>query len=331
MNTTLALLSLLFFGDSITHGYGLPDDAMAVSWPGVISAVEQRPAENHSTNNWMAADIADAVYAADNRGVSYVMIGTNDQRIYGYNGAKANNWQRIVGAELAWLTLETEPARTSRAWSFEGDWTRTLAYGVGMTSMQPGASATAEFEGDTLLLGYIMTDHGRGAFSVTIDGVDYGPVASYGQSGTALETAKGRRYAPALLRVPGLGKGPHTVRLTVQKGPVFVDWVAAGPRAHARVLVSRVQRMTPAAYARYGGSDEAVDLLNARLDELVGWLREYGADLEIFDPALTASHLLPDGVHPNQPGHWRIACAALDATYDCEHCEGEKPPVRCAR
>ena len=95
MSPTFALLSLLFFGDSITNGYGLKPDPMVVSWPGVISAVEQRPAQNHSANNWMAADIADAVYAADNRGTAYVMIGTNDQRIYGYNGVKAANWQRI--------------------------------------------------------------------------------------------------------------------------------------------------------------------------------------------------------------------------------------------
>ena len=239
-----------------------------------------------------------------------VMLGTNDERTYGVNQLKLNNFATILAAECYFITQQTSKAQS---WGASGTWNSTSGQTIGLYSTTVGNSLTTTFNGPTLTFGYLIDDAVGGSFSVTVDGVNVGTYNT--QSLAPIMTTLGKNSGPALGRIIGFSPGPHTVVFQqTAAGTVYLDWVGIGPNG-AKLLLSTIPRMTSAAYTAFGGSDANVASYNQAIRSLVTQMQEDGLSALLVDSSSSVNPLLDlgaDGLHPNQQGRVNIATTFLN-------------------
>lgn len=289
------------FGDSISLGYGV----YGASFPSLLADGLGASLLNRAVSGAMVPDQAAYVYGSNlaPTDVATLMLGTNDERIYGESELKCGLFQSGLAALAAFIAAS--PIKAINAGTYAGAWGDTYAYGVGKNSYVQGSRCTFSVSGTTVLIGYIRQASNHGQFSVKIDGV---LVGVYSNNGDGITSAAGVSYGPALLRFPGLADGVHTVEIEVVSATsasnrVYVDWWA-GNKVGTPVKIAN----TPYALAYSSGGTRAnVDAYNEAIAQVVSDLASDGLSVELIDVnSALGSADMSDDYHPNAEGHKKM-------------------------
>lgn len=304
------------YGDSITLG-----NQVGVTTPfrTLLSSCNGMTNTNHAVSGDQAADQS---LIAVNKAISdttdqrfTLMIGYNDQRLYGTSAAKRGFFRRYAAATMAWLAIPDNRKFTGRD-------TTNIAYVgagwaddavIGRRSGTAAETATFTATGRTIYIASLLHDNaGAGTATITIDGVNCGTLTS---KATGAFTLNGCSYAPALYRFSGLADTAHTVVLTMDgTGFFYVEWVAGNsglPLLHGPHLwVGGITRGSTAAYGASGGSDVLVGQYNDELVNAIAELNDDGLPVTYVETAfLNPTTETIDGIHPTDAGHVKLANA----------------------
>lgn len=315
------------FGDSFTVGVGASVSTNRFS--DLVAAARGWTQTNEGTNGDMVADKAVEVLAKviGDGSQSLLMLGTNDHRTYTTDINKQFYFSQGYAALLAWLAIpDSRKQKGQDATSETGTWTDTSVYGgaLGRQSIVPTSTITLKTYGTVAYVCTLVQNAISATFSVSIDGVAAGTYQCMPGGGATITTINGATFGPALIRIPGLSEGEHTVVITVltasTANPVYVLWAAGNQGNYTKdgpnVWVSNVPRFTAGGYSVNGGSDATVTAFNKIIRRIVQNLSTDGLNLALADSAArlnTATDLDTDGVHPDDSGHAVIAEAFLEA------------------
>lgn len=285
------------FGDSITVGVGA--STVEKSLAGLLFT-------NKAASGAQAADVGKAIQATDltQQANFMLMVGTNDHRTYKNDPVKMEFFKRFYRQCLAWLLLPGKIKARDSGMSLTGTWGNTVVNAFGKNSTQAGAKASCTVAGTAVYIGYIIQNDplANADATVLIDGAFAGTLNSSG----AMNTVNGATYGPACARFGDLADGPHTVDITQNtQGKIFyLDYVAGNAGQSGNLTAINIPKMSAAAYAQYGTSEQNVIAYN---DIVTAVLAEFG-----FTPKDAFSALNPtvdlgsDGVHPNDSGHAKL-------------------------
>ena len=309
------LLSLLFFpaiafaanyqfGDSITVGVGASSTARGYAQ--VLGPTLGGAISNSALSGGMVPDQATALYgksftASDK---TTIMLGTNDERIYGTNATKQAYFRNGVAALAAYSS--SVATKAASAGSYTGSWETTVAYGIGKNSFTEGSKVSFNVAGTVVYIGYIKQSGNGGQFTVKIDGVSKGTFTS---NGSGINTYLGATYGPQLARFDGLSNAIHAVEIEVisatsSANRVYIDWWGSNATARTPTYVANIPYAT--SYPS-GGSNANVDLYNGEILAMVNQLSGDGLPVHYIDvnSVLTPSDMY-DAYHPNDAGHLKI-------------------------
>ncbi len=317
------------FGDSITEGCCTSISA-ANQYFNAIANTLGIPITKRARSGDAAADSQEFVYQKIVSGTSSelftYMIGTNDLSAY-FSTGQLTNSQLFQRAANAWLAIPHEnkvigQSTGSSSPVYAGTWLDSSYYGgnIGRYSTTNGATATFTIKGTTAYIAYTMEDGNGGQFSVTIDGVNYGTYSNTGTSGGQILTPqRNRNFGSALLRIPNLSEGTHTVVLTVTSptsasNKVYFDW-AAGNKGFS--LNKGPAVFVGGTILASSGSPSAATIYayNERTKENVRLLAADGLNIAYVDTAsymVLTQDYINDGIHPNDSGMLHIADAFLN-------------------
>ncbi|MEY9328234.1 GDSL-type esterase/lipase family protein [Sinorhizobium fredii] len=299
-------------GDSITVGVGV---TTAQRYATLLANSLSRTIVSRAKSGDMAADQAQKAIsqARASTSIATIMVGTNDERVYGTSSVRRGYYIAFLRRLVLDAAAPVRKTGRSTAVAKVGTWFNTQVNTIGITTTQKGAKATATVSGTAVYIGTILQNHpsARGVAQVKIDGQIVGTVSSDGTGG--MNTYNGLSYGSAAFRFGGLSNGTHKVELTVTSasGQNFrLDYISGnGGQAGVKTFVSNIIRKTAYGYAKVGGSDANVSAYNADIATLISTLDSDSLGVYLvnnwsgFNPA---THLLPDGVHPNPAGHSRI-------------------------
>jgi lysophospholipase L1-like esterase len=289
-------------GDSLTVGYGA---SASRGWAQMLGSYIGGSVVNTAVSGSMVPDQAAAVYSKNYTSAdkATLMLGTNDERIYGSNASKQALFKDGMYALSVYMASHVTKARDSGVYS--GAWENTVAYGIGKSSYTNGSKLSFTFDGTTLYLAYIKQVSNGGQFTVKIDGVAKGTFFS---DGTGINTALGATYGPQMARFSGLSNAEHHVEIEVisatsSSNRVYIDWWTT-PNARTPLFIGNIPYAT--AYAS-GGSSANVDAYNEELSTMVNTLSSDGINIRLVDvnSILTASDMY-DSYHPNDAGYIKI-------------------------
>nr|WP_080577238.1 SGNH/GDSL hydrolase family protein [Sinorhizobium fredii] len=301
-------------GDSITVGVGV---TTAQRYATLSANSLSRTIVSRAKSGDMAADQGQKAIAIK-RGsgdIATIMVGVNDQRIYRASVVKRGYYIAFLLRLILDSTATVRKTGRSTAIAKYGTWSNTAVNNFGVTTTLKSAKATATVSGTAVYIGSIIQNHpaAKGVAQVRIDGVLKGTISSDGTGDGGMTTANGLAYGPAAFRFGGLSPGNHKVELTVTSanGQNFrLDYIAGNAnQTGVKTFVSNVIRMNAYGYAKFGGSDSSVAAFNADIATLIDTLSDDGLDAFLVNnwAAINpATHLLPDGVHPNPAGHSKI-------------------------
>lgn len=315
------------YGDSIMNGTGA--SSAPNQFRNLIATGRSWTITNHSASGDMVADQADEVFALSvgDAQQSLLMLGTNDQRTYTTNTYKQGAFKVGHMALAAWLAIPNARKQKGQAKDSEtGTWTNVSVYGgtLGRQSIVNGSTITFTAYGTVVYVATILQNSITATFTVSVDGVVKGTYQCMPGNSTTITSVNGLTYMPALVRIPGLSEGSHSVVITVvssaASNPVYVLWVAGNQghrtKAGPNVWVGNVPRFTSAGYTASGGSDAVVAVFNDMIRQNVETLAADGLNVALVDSAARlnpAVDLDTDGVHPDDSGHAIIAEAFLEA------------------
>lgn len=314
-------MSVRHFGDSITVGVGASDHSR--NWTSLLAARMPWSAQNYAISGSMAWDQADTIYSTlvQSGDISTLMLGVNDERIWGDHQADVGAFEDAIMAEAAWLAIphgnKMKMATAAQVFT-TGTWINSVAYGLGLTSWTQGSELEFSFNGRVLYLAYIRQLNNEGTFDLYVDGVKKrgGVSCAWRRE----KTAQNLGYGPALLRIDGLGAGDHDCRIVVTSSTnsgnrVYIDW-AATPVDGPIVLLATPTRKAPIGHIKFGGSDFGSLIYGEAVRDVASYLAGDGLDVVLVDaqnavsPAndirLIKENDTDDGVHPNDAGHWII-------------------------
>ncbi|MCF0075435.1 SGNH/GDSL hydrolase family protein [Dyadobacter sp. CY261] len=298
------------FGDSIPNGYGVPSGQ---GWVGLMTPI------NSARNGDMAGDMSNLIHGVsggsavvpDPSTVYAMMIGANDHRTYKGAIAKQAHFKNLLRACIAWLVLPTKVKARDPGVVYTGSWSNTSVNAYGKFSQTQNSTAEFTVSGESIYIGYIIQNH-VGSVSqaeVRVDGVLVGTISSDGNT-APVNTMNGAQWAMGCSRFDGLAPGSHTVNIKVVSPngkTLFVDYVAGSDQVSTpKIALSNVIRQSVAGYTASGSSDAIVDQYNVIIDDLISEFTTDGLNIVKVDNHATinpASHLLPDGLHPNSSGH----------------------------
>ena len=317
------------FGDSITVGNGASTLGVT-SYVPVLAGLRSWTATNNAVSGDMVGDQAAKVFlltGADSQQCTYY-CGFNDARVYNVNVAKQAGFKRAHMASICWLALRAAYRTAAQASASTGVWSNMAQYGgtLGVSSTAPGATRTFTTYGSVVYVTTILQAANTSTFTIAIDGVSMGTFSSGLTNGADPSTANGLNYIPAVLRLPGLTEGPHTVVFTVASlggvNPTCYCLWASGNGGHQvrngpSVWVSNIERMPVAGYvASVGGADFIFATYNEIIRDNCRTLAYDGLNVTLIDTAaviLPATDVSVDNIHPNDTGHAKIAAAFYEA------------------
>lgn len=298
------------YGNSIANGHGV---TAAQAYRSMVGASLGLPVVNRSADGAMAADQALLLWTVptDPADLHTVMLGTNDQSIYGTDPARR---AAFIAFLMACVVGRAAPSHVNgRSMTLAGaGWGNTTAPGnaIGVVSSQAGATATAAVTGTAVYVQTIIQNPGSPSANVVIDGVVAGAI---GFNGAAIgNTQNGAAYAPAMVRFGGLSSGPHMVQIVITSTNghnFYVDAIIGSDQlTKPKVCVSNIPR-EGASF----GTDANVAAYNAAIAAMVSQLSGDGLAVFLVDScaAIDPAADLLDGIHPNAGGHAKIAAAFL--------------------
>ena len=305
------MTTLNAYGDSITKG-----EQVAKSSPVIFAQKMGWAVNNFGINGARAADIADAVFSttisANTKNVLAIGINNLDNDLSGVSAATFKLEHMALAARLAvpdsakvfanspLLTYST----TGTGWASDS----SLSGPGGVTglkyAMMVGATISFTFTGDTLYLGYTMSNSGGGKASVTVDGVVHPRQMdsnAYGAVSSGFSPA--RAYSPSFWRANGFGPGTHTCVITTLDANPFRFNYFSTPVAGPELFVHNITRVTTSSLQPF------YDTYNNNVLSNISILQGDGLNVHAVDVAgvINATRDLIDGIHPNQLGHYKIA------------------------
>jgi lysophospholipase L1-like esterase len=295
---------LHMFGDSITYGVGASIAAKA--YAAILSLALALTPTNSAISGHMVPDQAHAVYTSniqENDKVT-IMLGTNDERIYGTNASKQEFFRNGLAALAVRAASNTTNAVSGGTYS--GTWYNTVAYGIGRYSLDQGSKLTFTVHGPVIYIGYIKQMNNEGEFTVKVDGALKG---TYSCGAVGITTYKGLKYGPQLLRIAGLSDTTHTVEIEVvspssTSNRVYIDWWG-GISPRNPLYIANIPYAT--SYPS-GGSATNVDLYNGEIAGIVSELSGDGLDVQLVDVnSVLKAQDMADAYHPNNSGHQKIS------------------------
>ena len=313
-------LPIYAYGDSYTAGWGASSPTAA--WPNRLAVRLGRPviavaAPNVQLESWAGHLYQRRRTPAD---TTLILLGLNDERYFGTSAAGLSVVRASLTATVAWSALTGSAILDARAAPSTGPWTPYPRHGA-MLATQAGATLRGIAKGDAVYVGYEQLAAPAGGFEVSIDGHPAGTYSCHAPAAPSPSTAAASAVWPAALRIAGLGHGAHTVAISARgDGPVILDWIAGSAGSGPRVVVGTLPDLPARSYRRFApldhGSDAATALYNATFTELISTLASGGLDVRMA-PTGTAlrrpADFAPDGIHPNDSGHLRIASAFQQA------------------
>lgn len=319
------------YGDSITFGYALPHPE-SQAYPVLIAHLNGLPLTNYAIPGDQACDVstrqifshADSPSLA-RRGLYTLLISTNDANFRG-PGPYENVFNRCHQAAISWLALPVEDkilATSSLVTTTGPVHLETRNNWNAMTTDARGASISFPIQLATarpLYIWYRIMDGYPGTFAYAIDGKQMGSAISI--TIPAILTSNGSQNSMAMIRIPSVSSGTHTVTFTqTSDGTSAFGIVAIGaPPAVIQpelpiVLVGTTPRELAGGATPCGGN-EAICL--AYVEDIaanVAIFQGDGLKVRLFDTRKymsgTAADLI-DIVHPNATGHVEIAQAVED-------------------
>lgn len=299
------------FGDSITASVGA--SVPSRGWAQMLATTLSLPAANSAIAGAMVLDQCDAVYRSSivPSDVVTIMLGTNDERVYGLNASKRARF--ISGLSALSVYASTIAKKAASNGSYSGSWSPTVAYGIGKNSYTNGSKLSFTGEGTAIYLGYIKQEANGGTFTVKIDGILKGTFTS---DGGGCSSYLGATYGAQLARFDGLSAGTHNVEVEVTSATatanrVYIDWWSSNNVAGSPAYVVNIPYAT--AYTS-GGSNENVDLYNADISAMVSCLRADGLPVHFVGVnSLLSPTDMFDEYHPNDSGHTKIKNAVYVA------------------
>lgn len=317
------------YGDSITYGFEL-EDRLTQAYPALISAATGIPLTNLAIPAEQSCDVprlqifanADAPVMAK-RGLYSLLISTNDVDHYGI-GAYETVFNLCHQASIAWLALPSEykVLATSSMVTTQGPVTFDTSnnWNALVTDAQD-ASITFAFDRQTdgpVYVWYRIIDGNPGTFEYSLDG----SVIGSGTTATtpAMLTWAGTRDSLALLRLPMVTAGPHTLTFTQTSAGVagFAVTAVGLPPGEPqtdfpRVLVGTTPRQEPGSTCSH--SDDPCSAYIADITANVNLFAGDSLDVEVFDSRKyttgTGEDML-DALHPNALGHYEVARSMAD-------------------
>lgn len=298
------------FGDSITNGTAASPITNGYAY--LLATALARTVPNFGTSGDMVTDQTSKVYSIKPAfgDISTIMLGVNDERIYGVNSTTLSYYRRGLQCLAAYLGLGIKQYGITSG-TYTGTWVNTTPYGIGKNSATNGSTATFTVTGTTVYLGMIQQDAAPGNFDVKIDGTTVG---SFTTQTTGLgPSVNGISYGAMLLRFPGLSSGAHTVQIIVTSATagantVYIDWVAGNAQTVKPVVY--VGNVTYAQAYTTGGSSANVDSYNAAISSLVSELVADGLKIvNVNTNVLNLSVDMDGAYHPVNSGHVKLATA----------------------
>lgn len=311
------------FGASDTVGAG--STGGNTSGADYVAAVTGWPLTKFALAFYRTADVAGIFVLPRNDvavgDISWFSGGGNDMNASATPTSKARHQVETASrASIIWLAIPEARKIHATAGSVtaSGGWTTDTAppWFDHKQSSTPGSTLSYTMNGRTLYVGYSYYN-GGGLFTVTVDGVVYGPYDgsdgdttsyTYGPSGL-----NGR--IPFAIRIPDLSPTQHSVVVTVGAGgAVSIGWFASdekpGNEAGPAVIVPNVIRL-PAATKAAAGDVFSEILWRVARELRSDGLRVITADWRnYYNPDLNNSG---DNIHPNDAGYQEVALATLFA------------------
>lgn len=318
------------YGDSFTVGNGASSSSH--SYAQILSAVLR--ASSTSNNAVSGTGVLRAVvnlYADEaiprTSGLTTILAGFNDLRRGGAAARTLAKIQHCTRAMLAALFAQTAKAADDASVTRTGTWT-TFTYAGKAAALSgnalqavSGATLTATISGDSLILGYLVSDGATyqfGPATVTVDGTVVATIDPNSGTDGISDGTYANTVVPGVLVLRGLGSGAHTVVLTPISGtlPFTLDWIGtlAAPGACAPVLVGTVPRMNATGYALSpaAATDAVMATGSLVIADIVAEFAEFPvrAVWPNTQYDLTTG-VYTDNIHPNDIGHQQIARAFL--------------------
>jgi lysophospholipase L1-like esterase len=319
-----AITAYRAFGDSITAGVTLPSPSLA--YPALIAQDRQFNLANYAIGGSQACDVPTTQIFANSDDIlvgtsslDTLMIGTNDEDTRGpdYYPIFALCHQ----ATIAWLAVPVD--------------LKLLATASGVVTTGPGTLETVNNwnawdtsaqnssiafpislpKGGPIYVWPRILDNDPGAFTYAIDGVVLGTF--YTSPGAVIRTSNGIDNSLALIRLPAIEAGRHTVTLTQISASGTMRIVAVGSAPGPGRLLTRVLVGDPPLQETGPGAT-----CNINPTQCGAYLAEIQADVALFvsdglnvvfvdnHPYMLATPLeMNDELHPNSLGQSELRAA----------------------
>lgn len=317
------------FGDSITYGVDLPDRSTQ-AYPALVAAKESLPLTNYANSGDMSCDVPARQIFGNNDSPSAaqpmvysLLIGTNDIAFRG-TGPYEVLFNLCQQASISWLALPSQFKVAATLGGVTGpSHLETTNNWNAVTTDAAGAALSFTFQHTgvgAVYVWYRITDGNPGTFTYAIDGQPLGSLALSIPPG--MGTVNGTLSSLALLRIPAVAMGQHTLVLTqTSTGASGMGIVALGLppgvtfSGHPRVLVGTIPPQNQDGISQCAPSTVPCQIYTADVTANVQLIAGDGLDVELFD---TGKYMVPytddfyDNYHPNVQGHMEIAHAVED-------------------
>jgi lysophospholipase L1-like esterase len=323
------IASVTNFGDSLTCGLvAQPNNGTGFvystnGYAGLLDSAIARPAQNFCRGGDQAADMArvwvypNAVPALGAKQLYTAIIGDNDALVCGVSSACLANFTQALSASIAWLTLPATDKVLAQSMAATGTWIADSSFSYGQSAT--GAGNTLSFNsvqtmaGHPLYVAYRVFSSGGGTAIVSVDGVAEATLSATGNDGLTVATQNGTPDAIFLVSVPLGATGSHQVSITTtaSQGVFSVLWAGVASADYRTVPGSpRLVIGSPPPTRLALGA--AFPTYRSIIAELVDGFSSAGSNVQMaptataFDPS---TDLGPDGLHPNNTGHLKLALA----------------------
>jgi hypothetical protein len=149
--------------------------------------------------------------------VSFALLGLNDG---GNTTTHSTMYRAAMGACYLWLV--TPSKQFGNTLTTSGTWTSDSILASGIRTTGNGATATGSVFGSTVYVVSRSLTTNNPTFTVTVDGVAYGPYTT----AASYTTNQGSNFSPYLVRIPNLENTHHTVVVTNSgTGQLHVDFI----------------------------------------------------------------------------------------------------------
>lgn len=314
------------YGDSITFGVGsIPDPHSLVYVNGYIRTLatyQGRAVNITAVAGSMVYDQSILIFAqtVDSTFTTSMMLGTNDCRVYLDDAYRKSCFASGYLACMLWMAVPAvnKILPDNAACAYTSGWGISSFGSIfSRFTTTVGATVAVQFTGSFVYLNIMRTDGNTASGEVRIDGALRSVVNFSGPGiGTILSPSPTGGVGPCAIRIGGLTNGPHSLELKVTSlGPggsaTFLGIIvppSSGP-------VPRLNVMT-IIRASDSSTDARVAAYNTLVATNVAILKGDGLDVVLSDTHAVidpATDLAPDGLHPIQIGHDKLARqAALD-------------------